>query len=155
MKHALFIACLAGAITASAQVPDYVPTNGLIAWYPLDGNATDLGDNGFNGTESGTTGAVSRNGTTDGALEFNGSSHVNLGNSSVLNPPEMSVSCWFQIESWNTQNGLSTILGRNVNDGSHRYGFNMGIFGPNNTAIGQTGLRFGFDDDSNSGNPDP
>lgn len=152
MKHALFIACLAGAITASAQVPDYVPTNGLIAWYPLDGNATDLGDNGFNGTESGTTGAVSRDGTTDGALEFNGSSHVNLGNSSVLNPPEMSVSCWFQIESWNTQSGLSTILGRNLNDGSHRYGFNMGIFGPNNTAIGQTGLRFGFDDDSNSGN---
>ena len=152
MKHALLIACLAGAITASAQVPDYVPTNGLIAWYPLDGNATDLGDNGFNGTESGTTGAVSREGTTNGALKFNGSSHVNLGNSSVLNPPEMSVSCWFQIQSWNTQSGLSTILGRNLNDGSHRYGFNMGIFGPNNTAIGQTGLRFGFDDDSNSGN---
>ena len=36
-----------------AQLPDYVPTDSLVAWYSLDGNATDLGDNQLNGTVNG------------------------------------------------------------------------------------------------------
>ena len=30
----------------SAQVPDYVPTDGLVAWYPFNGNANDESGNG-------------------------------------------------------------------------------------------------------------
>ena len=29
------------SLVAHAQVPDYVPTAGLVAWYPLDGDLTN------------------------------------------------------------------------------------------------------------------
>ena len=34
---ALFAVAL--GLNLSAQVPDYVPTEGLVGWWPLDGNA--------------------------------------------------------------------------------------------------------------------
>jgi hypothetical protein len=41
------------SIAASAQVPAYVPTNGLQSWYPFNGNANDESGNGNNGTVNG------------------------------------------------------------------------------------------------------
>ena len=32
-----------------AQVPSYVPTNGLVAYWPFNGNANDESGNGNNG----------------------------------------------------------------------------------------------------------
>jgi hypothetical protein len=42
---------LFGVVTfvAHAQVPDYVPTEGLVAWYPFNGNANDESGNGNDG----------------------------------------------------------------------------------------------------------
>jgi len=42
-------------ICANAQVPSYVPTDGLVSWYPFNGNANDESGNGNNGTVSGVT----------------------------------------------------------------------------------------------------
>jgi len=39
--------------TSSAQVPSYIPQDGLVAWYPFNGNANDESGNGFNDTVSG------------------------------------------------------------------------------------------------------
>jgi hypothetical protein len=36
-----------------SQVPSYVPTNGLVGWWPFDGNANDLSVNGNNGIVNG------------------------------------------------------------------------------------------------------
>jgi hypothetical protein len=33
-----------------AQIPNYVPTDGLVGWYPFNGNANDESGNGNNGT---------------------------------------------------------------------------------------------------------
>jgi len=38
-----------------AQVPSYVPTNGLVGWWPFNGNANDESGNGNNGTVNGAT----------------------------------------------------------------------------------------------------
>jgi hypothetical protein len=38
-----------------AQVPNYLPTNGLVGWWPFNGNANDESGNGNNGTENGAT----------------------------------------------------------------------------------------------------
>ena len=35
--------------TLAQTVPNYVPTNGLVAWYPFNGNANDESGNGHNG----------------------------------------------------------------------------------------------------------
>ena len=41
---------------AKAQdLPSYVPTDGLVAYYPFNGNANDVSGNGNNGTVSGAT----------------------------------------------------------------------------------------------------
>ena len=52
------------------------PTNGLVAYYPLDGNTNDASGNGNNGINNGAT-QVS--GKINGAYSFNGSNYINLG----------------------------------------------------------------------------
>ena len=37
------------SLVAHAQVPDYVPTEGLVAWYPFNGNANDESGKGNDG----------------------------------------------------------------------------------------------------------
>ena len=46
MKRLPLLACLAWAVTASAQVPSHVPTDGLVAWYGLESDALDGSGNG-------------------------------------------------------------------------------------------------------------
>ena len=56
-----------------AQVPSYVPTNGLVAWWPFNGNAYDESGNGNNGTVNGATLTSDRNGLSNSAYYFSGS----------------------------------------------------------------------------------
>jgi hypothetical protein len=53
MKRIILLASLAFSINAFAQVPSYVPTNGLQGWWPFSGNANDGSTNGYNGTVNG------------------------------------------------------------------------------------------------------
>ena len=54
MKKLLTILfAVALGLNLSAQVPDYVPTDGLVAWYPFNGNANDESGNGNDGCDSG------------------------------------------------------------------------------------------------------
>ena len=63
------------AVTTMAQVPSYVPSNGLVGWWPFSGNASDLSGNGNNGTVTGATLTTDRNGNVNAAYSFNGSSN--------------------------------------------------------------------------------
>ena len=45
----------ASCLTAVGQVPDYVPTDGLIGWWPLNGDANDLGPYNNNGDVTGAS----------------------------------------------------------------------------------------------------
>jgi hypothetical protein len=60
------------AATMAQNVPSYVPTNGLVGWWPFNGNATDESGNGNNGTVNGATLTTDRFGSTDNAYSFNG-----------------------------------------------------------------------------------
>ena len=53
MKKIILLFCLYSINSIYAQVPTYVPTNGLIAYYPFNGNANDVSGNGNNGTING------------------------------------------------------------------------------------------------------
>ncbi|MFN5910372.1 MAG: LamG domain-containing protein [Bacteroidota bacterium] len=55
-----------------AQVPDYVPTIGLVGWWPFNGNANDESGNGNNGTVNGATLTADRFGEADKAYSFDG-----------------------------------------------------------------------------------
>ena len=59
------------SININAQVPSYVPTNGLVGWYPFTGNANDLSGNGNNGTNNGATLTTDRFANTNSSYNFN------------------------------------------------------------------------------------
>ena len=76
----LFIA-LASSIFY-AQVPSYIPTNGLVGWWPFNGNANDESGNGNNGTVTGATLTTDRFGVANKAYSFNGvTNNINIPNS--------------------------------------------------------------------------
>jgi hypothetical protein len=77
------IAAILLIVTNHAQLPGYVPTNGLYAWYPFNGNAIDISGNGHDGNVNGATLAFDRFGFCNGAYSFNGSgNYIQLQNSS-------------------------------------------------------------------------
>ena len=55
----------------SAQVPYYVPSNGLVGYWPFNGNANDSSGNNLNGTVTGATLTSNRFGIANGAYLFN------------------------------------------------------------------------------------
>ncbi|MFM7105117.1 MAG: hypothetical protein ACKOW8_06310 [Flavobacteriales bacterium] len=68
-----------------AQVPSYVPTDGLVGWWPFNGNANDESGNGNNGMVNGATLAEDRFGNVNAAFSFNSvPDRVEIG--STLNP---------------------------------------------------------------------
>ena len=136
----------ASCLTAVGQVPEYVPTEGLVAWYPLDGNGLDAGPSGLNGTEYGSVPTDSRNGEANAAIMLDGESHINLGDSPSLNPEDaLTFSAWFKLDAPNTQTGLSTILGRNKTQAGNRYCYSFGV----EQAMEGFELRFGLENDAN------
>ena len=81
-----------------AQVPSYVPTNGLVGWWPFTGNAIDSSGNGNNGTVNGATLTSDRNGSANSAYSFNGINfnHIAIPSDSSLDlVNDFSISCWF------------------------------------------------------------
>jgi hypothetical protein len=101
-KRSLLLSVFAafGFTTASiAQVPNYVPTNGLVGWWPFNGNANDESGNGNNGTIIGSvTSTTDRNSNSNAAYNFPGSStsYMNLGAPNILKlQNEITISVWF------------------------------------------------------------
>ena len=55
-----------------AQIPSNVPTNGLVGWWPFNGNATDESINTNDGTSFQTIGSTDRFGNSNAAFYYNG-----------------------------------------------------------------------------------
>ncbi|MFZ4435559.1 MAG: LamG-like jellyroll fold domain-containing protein [Flavobacterium psychrophilum] len=72
-KNFLFTLLVLSAIQPLfAQVPSYVPTNGLIGYWPFNGNANDESGNGRNGTVNGPVLTLDRYGNSNCAYSFDG-----------------------------------------------------------------------------------
>ncbi|MDC1309574.1 cadherin domain-containing protein [Opitutales bacterium] len=69
---------------------------GLIAWYPFDGNASDMSGNGNHGVVNGATLGTDRHGQTNRAYKFDGDSDwILLGNSLIpVNGEDWSATMW-------------------------------------------------------------
>ncbi len=83
-----------------AQVPTYVPTNDLVAYYPFSGNANDESGNGNNGIINGTiTPTTDRSGNLNSSYKwqssnFNSNDFINIGNLSNHFTNKISISTW-------------------------------------------------------------
>jgi hypothetical protein len=85
-----------------SQIPNYVPSNGLVGWWPFSGNANDLSGNGNNGTLNGPTLTTDRFGQSNKAYSFDGiNDFISLPN---IIPVQLgTISFWFQTNSSNEQ----------------------------------------------------
>ena len=69
-----------------AQVPSYVPTNGLVGYWPFNGNANDESGSGNNGTVNGATLTTDRFGVANKAYSFDGvNDFIDLGVNPLIN----------------------------------------------------------------------
>jgi hypothetical protein len=100
MKNLLLtaIAIFGLATITLAQVPNYVPTNGLVGWWPFNGNANDESGNGNNGTVNGATLTNDRFGNPNSAYSFDGvDDNIEVISSPILNfgvNPSFTISFW-------------------------------------------------------------
>jgi len=95
------------SLVAHAQVPDYVPTEGLVAWYPFNGNANDESGNGNDGQPFGAVLTEDRYGAANSAYFFNGyNDFVDFGNVTETNAlDEFTITGWFNSDNlslWRT-----------------------------------------------------
>ena len=89
------IAIFGLATITMAQVPSYVPTNGLVGYWPFNGNANDESGNGNNGTVNGATLTTDRLGTANCAYNFDGINDFIIANSNPLYVSDiLTISIW-------------------------------------------------------------
>ena len=124
--------------SVSAQLPSYLPTNGLVAWYPFNGNANDESGNGFNGTVYGASLAADRANNTNKAYYFDGTDDFIWA--SFLSPlngsQQSSVSMWVYSDL-NSPYGYGTIFGHWKNNGQYN-----GPIGEQITIINDGNINF-------------
>ncbi len=87
-----------------AQVPSYVPTTGLVGWWPFNGNANDASVNSINGINYGATLTTDRNGNSNSAYLFSGAQWIQCGYNPILNVGSGS----FTLSCWATKTGGNT-----------------------------------------------
>ena len=140
MKNLLMTAIAIFGLTTitMAQVPSYVPTNGLVGWYPFNGNANDESGNGNNGTVNGATLTTDRFGNTNRAYSLDGASNY----ISALNPlgnltTDFTISCFAYINTWSGGLFLHVGIDQNPNP---RNGFGYGYGGTQAVNSGQNYL---------------
>jgi hypothetical protein len=99
MKKLTLLTALIIATTSFAQVPNYVPTNGLVGWWPFNGNANDESGNGNNGTVNGATLTSDRNGVANTAYSFDGiDDFLNGSISNLTSTYSSTISTWIKYE---------------------------------------------------------
>lgn len=108
----------------NAQVPSYVPTNGLKAYYPFNGNANDASGNANNGTVNGATLTTDRFGSPNSAYSFDGvSNYINIANNILpTTSTSLTVSLWFL----SSDNDGSLISDRSGAGNTSKYGIGTG-----------------------------
>ncbi len=99
--------------TLSAQIPGYVPQNGLVGWWPFNGNANDESGNSINATVSGATLTIDRFSNSNSAYSFYGSNDfISIPTTGgQFNNQQYTISYWFKTN----QSASSGIGGPNVN----------------------------------------
>ena len=111
-------------LSANGQVPNYVPSSGLVGWWPFSGNANDQSGNGNNGSVNGATLISDRFGITNKAYNFDGiNDYIDLKYLDTLNNlTSLTLSVWCKSSSnnsllghWNSTFNPTGAVGLNLN----------------------------------------
>ncbi len=93
LKHGKFVLFIMLLISSSVHAD---LNDGLVAYYPFNGNANDESGNGNDGTVNGATLTEDRFGNVDSAYMFDGvNDYIVIPNSETLNSKRITVSAWY------------------------------------------------------------
>ena len=83
-------------LSAKAQVPNYVPSSGLVGWWPFSGNANDQSGKGHNGTVNGASLTTDRFGASNSSYDFNGTTnYISINDNQTFKFSSHSISFWY------------------------------------------------------------
>ena len=93
----LIIAILFVSNVMAQNIPSYVPKDGLVGYWPFNGNANDESGNGNHGTVNGATLTADRNGVVNSAYSFDGDNDfITITNSLIKGGYQSyTISYWF------------------------------------------------------------
>lgn len=135
MRNLFIVTMVALSISAFAQIP----TNGLVAWYPFNGNANDGTANGLNGIVNGATLTADRFGNSNSAYLFDGSSNfIEIPDDNLLDLSDnFSLCAWIKVND--SVQIEQAIIGKQRLSGHTGYNllFNNVSFGMNNGSQNQ------------------
>jgi hypothetical protein len=98
-KLLFLLAAVCFCFTVSAQIPNYVPQNGLVGWWPFNGNANDESGNGNNGNNLNGAFITDRLNNINAAFYGSGiNSGINITglNNFPFGNSERTISVWFK-----------------------------------------------------------
>ena len=96
----IFLIMISLSIKTMAQtIPSYVPTNGLVGWWPFNGNANDESGNGNHGTVNGATLTSDRFQKINSAYKFDGiNDFIKTLKTNISGTGSRTYSIWFLSE---------------------------------------------------------
>jgi hypothetical protein len=131
-----------------AQLPSYLPTDGLVGWWPFNGNANDESGNGNDGVVNGAISIADHLDNPSSAYQFGSGRSVSVPmTNSLFQLPQRSFVCWFRangnqgggrIYETTFQNGGIAMYGGNTLGTWYSYSQHCcNIVGMNGGALGQ------------------
>lgn len=101
MNKLKLILSIAGLIILIGRILPQIPTDGLVGFYPFNGNANDESGNGHNGSVHGVMLAPDRCGYTDSAYYFPGNyEYIELPASAEFINSTYTYSLWMKVDEW-------------------------------------------------------
>jgi len=105
------------ALTTAQNLPNYVPTNGLVSWWPFNGNANDESVNSNDGTVNGATLTIDRFGIENEAFGFDGiNDFIQIPNSTSLNFIQGTINIWVYTSQTNFMNLIERTIFSNASN---------------------------------------
>lgn len=132
MKAILILgfALITSIFSVAQPLPPSLPTNGLIGWWPFNGNANDESGNGNNGTINGATLTTDRYGVPNRAFTFDGvDNHILIPHNSIFNLEsvgKMTISYWIKANTLSSNQG-SIIICKQTGSGVTQDGWSSYI----------------------------
>jgi hypothetical protein len=129
MKKTITILLLLAVFGLSGVVQAQIPTNGLVGYWPFNGNANDESGNNNDGTVNGAALTTDRNGNNNSAYYFDGvNDFIEVTHNSTLDFSSndfLSVSFWINMESYPPSPYHDIVFSKQTGSGSSQCGFNI------------------------------
>ena len=110
---------LCGALESCVYLPGYVPSEGLVGWWPFNGNANDESGNGNHGSvQSGASLAMNRFNQAESAFEIDG---INCSGPKGVSIPANLINSEYAISLWAKSNDSTKVFQTVLNSFPHAY----------------------------------